>query len=312
MPDTLRILPHETLNETIIKARLMAQFDSELDPISQGIMLCGAASYGKLKRDGILADPTRYPYCPVVYITSTCITLNQEYLDRFNCWSAVRFVLWLVGSYGCEIRDGYGNDWTERYRTGGFAVFYEAPLFASAASVTKPALVTTLVLSLQRLPPNYVLVDEEHPELGYLTGLGPDDYIEDEAVAAVSLDFDAIAMRERLLQQFDSLADPCGSSTVLLAGLPTAVAALRDARAANPQQWPNCPRIELSAATIRIEQQHGDVHQIMSCIRFLDWVMEQVGDDRVCRIEDGNGIDLTAQWSTPDRLATFYDSRLWL
>ncbi len=300
MPTSLRLLPlRHTLDEANIKRCLLQQFDAEVDPVSHGVMLTGLAGYGALKRDAILLDSSRHPYCPVVHVSAGEVTISIAFGDADSWSSSIRFLLWLLESYDCEIRDEYDNDWTERYRVGGFAVFYDARLFAAKAGVAKPALVDTLVLSLQRLPPNYVFVDYDRPELGYMAG------IEDEETAAVSLDFDAAVIQTRLLQQFDSLADPCGSSTVLLAGLPTAVVGLRNARVANPQQWPNCPRIDISAATIRIEQQHGDVHQIMSCVRFLVWVMEQIGDDRVCRIEDGNGNDLTAQWSTPAGVATF-------
>ncbi len=291
--------------------RLMDQFDAVEDPLgSNVIMLVGFANWVSITREDRLNKPDRFPFCALVDIEQSYIRIEQEFADVFSLHSCLRFLTWVFESQQFGIFD-YGKDRTSELQPEGLYPIYDQKTFAAAAGVAKPALVDTLVLSLQRLPPNYVFVDYDRPELGYMAGFGPDDYLEDEETAAVSLDFDAAVIQTRLLQQFDSLADPCGSATVLLAGLPTAVAALRAARVADPQQWPNCPRVDISAATIRIEQQHGDVHQIMSCVRFLVWVMEQIGDDRVCRIEDGNGNDLTAQWSTPAGVATFYDPRLW-
>ena len=283
-----------TFESGLLYESLEQQIDSIEDPLGTGtVMVVGLANsvdYFKQRRE----QQKQFSSVPMVEIEAQLISIfGLEFGNANHLWSTIRFLLWVQNSYQCQIRDEYGNDWTERYRVEGFHIFYDARLFEAAVGVRKFALVDTLELSVKPASPNYIWVDYDHPELGYVAGFGPDDYVEDEAVAAMSLSFDAAEMRRRLLAQFDSLADPCGTSTVLLAGLPSSVEPLRRERSGHPQQFPACPRIDISAATIRIEQASGDFHQVMSCMRFLVWVLEH----HACIIEDGHGNDLTERWA---------------
>jgi hypothetical protein len=117
--------------------------------------------------------------------------------------------------------------------------------------------------------------------------------------------FDHLKLRERLLEQFDSFADPHNSDAVMLAGLYNRIDSVCDTRRAQSPSFAVCPSVEFGAASIRIHQQVGDMQQIISCARFLVWLLES----HHCRIEDGDGNDLTERWRQHG-YAAFYDERL--
>jgi hypothetical protein len=79
-----------------------------------------------------------FSHTPMIQIGADVISFfDQHYGSKDEILSCIRFMTWVLSLYQCQIRDEYGNDWTERYRVGGVDVFYDPRLFAAITVVEK-------------------------------------------------------------------------------------------------------------------------------------------------------------------------------
>jgi hypothetical protein len=99
-------------------------------------MLAGTFTKKEFFVEERISSPERFPYCAIVTVGATAVTVYQEFANEEQLKSARAFVVWMRETYQCRFEDEYGRDMTNVVNEEGVDALFRGRRLAPLQSST--------------------------------------------------------------------------------------------------------------------------------------------------------------------------------